>query len=131
MSGYFLCTASARPFQTLVSSGVSDHIDQRNVPEVPPPPQAATPSKPTPTSPAPLIRKKSLRFIALSARTADRGSVRPPATRRPAIILFSLPFSSYPRRPVIDITRMGCAIQEIRRTFSVAKSCAREYQGHM
>src|SRR5919107_1314232 len=44
------------------------------------------PSKPTPASPAPLIRKKSLRFIALSARTADRGSARPPATRRPATI---------------------------------------------
>src|SRR5215213_5803014 len=103
MSGFFLCTSSARPFQTLVSSGVSDHIDHRNSPEVlPPPPQAPAPSKPTPARPAPLILKKSRRFIALPPRTADDRPVPPSRTRRPETIA-ALPSARSTRPPSLPL----------------------------
>ena len=125
MSGYFSCTSLARSFQTW-SPQVSDHIDQRNVPEVPPPPQPprrasrARRDRRRPSARSPCDSSPSPRNRGLELR-------RSPLTRRPATI------PTLPSRPTqlsspsaSDITRTGCASQQIRRTYSTIVDSSRD-----
>src|SRR3954454_3580640 len=90
MFGYLRVTASARPCQILRSSGVSDHIDQRRLtgllppppppPPPSPPPQPGSPSSPAPASPAPAAALRNplrSRRSALTVRSFPLDS-RPP-----------------------------------------------------